>query len=193
MRGIRASARGAGGGCARAGRAGEAPPHPGPGLSMATRVLPSLQNVSIPAFFCGEAICGLPGLPVRSLALVSLISGELFAPFPSTSFDGGHFPRTPSRSPPPPLPSQRLSSFLPLFLTQYTETREAVVGFHSFFAVVCVRWDCESACVRSGQPGLLPSVVLLAIGCAPEWGAVCAVWVCGFGFLVALLRFLRRT
>lgn len=41
-----------------------------------------------------------------------------------------------------------LPSF-PFFLTQYTEMREAVVGFHFFFAVVCMRWDCESACVRA--------------------------------------------
>ena len=86
----------------------------------------------------------LPLLPARRRG---------FAPFPSVSFDGGHFPPTPLSSPPPPppLPPRRLSSFLPLFLTQYTEMREAVVGFHFSLVVVCMRWDCESECVSCGQ------------------------------------------
>lgn len=43
-----------------------------------------------------------------------------------------------------------LPSF-PFFLTQYTEMREAVVGFHFFLVVVCMRWDCESACVSGDE------------------------------------------
>ncbi|XP_032103397.1 T-cell acute lymphocytic leukemia protein 1 isoform X2 [Sapajus apella] len=62
---------------------------------------------------------------------------------------GGHFPWTASPRLPPPLPPRDSLPSFPLFLTQYTEMREAVVGFHFFFVVVCMRWDCASAFVRA--------------------------------------------
>lgn len=141
--------RGAGGGAGAAGGAGPPPLRTGPqnghtptpvaekrehsGLFLGEKQPEASHRIphQFPPLFPHVRKRGL-----RSLSLGSFRWGGIF--------HGRHRPgcRRPSRL------GDSLPSF-PLFLTQYTEMREAVVGFHFFFVVVCMRWDCESAFMRA--------------------------------------------
>lgn len=163
----------------------------GAGEGLRTRTRPQNGHTRPPvaakrehsSLFLGDSNLQPPlEFPSNFLPLSPPLAEQLSAPCPSVSFEGGggifHGRRRACRRRPSRL-GDSLPSF-PFLLTQYTEMREAVVGFHFFFVVVCMQWGCESAGVSGGQCGLLPSAVFLAIGCWVRvgWCLRClGVWI----------------